>query len=75
MKNKIHVFVLLFCLFPFTKIKAQEIANVQETTIKSKILNQKRPILIYTPQGYDDNTLTSYEIGRASCRERVSSPV
>lgn len=62
MKNKILVFILLFCLFPLTKIKAQEIANVQETTIKSKILNQKRPILIYTPQGYNDNTLTSYDV-------------
>ena len=62
MKNKILVFVLLFCLFPLTKIKAQEIANVQETTIKSKILNQKRPILIYTPQDYNDNTLTSYDV-------------
>lgn len=62
MKNKILVFVLLFCLFPLTKIKAQEIANVHETTIKSKILNQKRPILIYTPQDYNDNTLTSYDV-------------
>lgn len=62
MKNKILVFVLLFCLFPLTKIKAQEIANVQETTIKSKILNQKRPILIYTPQDYNDNTLNSYDV-------------
>jgi hypothetical protein len=62
MKNKILVFVLLFCLFPLTKIKAQEIANIQETTIKSKILNQKRPILIYTPQDYNDNTLTSYDV-------------
>lgn len=62
MKNKILVFVLLFCLFSLTKIKAQEIANVQETTIKSKILNQKRPILIYTPQDYNDNTLTSYDV-------------
>lgn len=62
MKNKILVFVLLFCLFSLTKIKAQEIANVQETTIKSKILNQKRPILIYTPQDYNDNRLTSYDV-------------
>ncbi len=62
MKNKIFVFVLLFCLFPIIKIRAQQIAKIQETTIKSKILNQKRPILIYTPQDYFDNTLTSYDV-------------
>ena len=54
MKNKILVSILLFCLCGHIKIKAQEVANIQKTTINSKILNQKRPILIYTPQGYDD---------------------
>lgn len=62
MKIKIIVFALLFGINSLTRIYAQEIANVQKIEIKSKILNQKRPILIYTPQDYDYKTLTSYDV-------------
>jgi hypothetical protein len=41
MKNKILFSILLFCLFPLVKIKAQEIANIQKTTINSKIFSLK----------------------------------
>ena len=56
------LFALLFGIIFFTRIYAQEIANVQKIEIKSKILNQKRLILIYTPQDYDNKTLTSYDV-------------
>ncbi|RXP64664.1 esterase [Lutibacter sp. HS1-25] len=56
-KLKIIV-IFLFC----NTIFGQEIATIQKIKINSKILNQEREILIYTPQSYTENTLVFYDV-------------
>jgi len=41
---------------------SQQIARVNEIKINSAILDQKRQVLIYTPQLYDENTLVNYDV-------------
>lgn len=43
-------------------LKAQEIPRVQTLEIKSKILSQDRPILVFTPRFYDERELVSYDV-------------
>ena len=40
----------------------QEIANIEKIEIESKILNQKRPILISTPADYNENELVEFDV-------------
>ena len=46
-KNVLFIFLLLIIS---NNLRAQEIARVVQIVIDSKILNQKRPVLIYTPK-------------------------
>lgn len=41
---------------------AQQIAKVKEIQFKSKVLKQKRPLLIYTPMDYDERDLVSFDV-------------
>lgn len=59
MKIKILLFILLF-ISQLTY--AQQIATVDKVEIESEILDQKRQILIYTPQLYDENILAYYDV-------------
>mgnify|MGYP000008067717 CR=1 FL=1 len=58
-KNVLFIFLLLIIS---NNLRAQEIARVVQIVIDSKILNQKRPVLIYTPKNYDETNLVSYEV-------------
>jgi len=58
--KKMRKFVfIIFAIICKSIICAQEIKNV---TIDSKELNQQREILIYTPQGYNELTLQTYDV-------------
>lgn len=45
-----------------TTAQAQETATVKEIQIESKILDQKRPLHIYTPWLYDERDLVSFDV-------------
>jgi len=53
--------VLFFFLFLISS-KAQEIARIENIKINSKELNQQREILIYTPQSYNENLYSYYDV-------------
>lgn len=54
---------LLFFFFLFlVSSKAQEIAKIESIKINSKELQQEREILIYTPQSYNENLYSSYDV-------------
>ena len=55
-------FILLFSLFLITTSNGQEIARVENIKINSKELQQEREILIYTPQSYNENLYSSYDV-------------
>lgn len=55
-------FVLILVFFSAIGSGAQEIARVEQIEIQSEILRQQRPVLIYTPQLYDENTLVDYDV-------------
>jgi|TARA_B110000240_G_C13439752_1_gene427507 predicted alpha/beta superfamily hydrolase len=60
MNIKLHLIALsLICL---TDMFGQDIANVQNIKINSLELNQEREILVYTPQGYDESSHTSFDV-------------
>ena len=54
MKLKFGIIFLLIVLF--NQAFAQPIARVENVKIQSKVLNQEREILIYTPVDYDWRT-------------------
>lgn len=58
MKTKILLIILFLSIFTY----AQEIADVYKIDITSEILNQKRQILIYTPELYNENILSYYDV-------------
>ncbi len=63
MKNLCKATVLTFLAFILPSgLKAQDIANVQTLEIKSKILSQDRPIIVYTPVLYDERDLMHYDV-------------
>jgi predicted alpha/beta superfamily hydrolase len=62
--NRITSYLLL-ALFTFatiTILHAQQTAVIKEIEIDSKILNQKRPIYIYTPWEYAERNLVSFDV-------------
>lgn len=58
------IFIVSFLLICATalQVHAQSIANVNRLNIYSKILDQERPILIYTPQSYEDEKYAAYDV-------------
>jgi len=56
---KIKIIILL--LFS-NSIFGQQIASSKNIKLESKILNQERELLIYTPQSYEENTLVYYDV-------------
>lgn len=60
MNNKTLIIIVL--LLFFNSIFGQQIASVHNIKIESKILNQERELLIYTPPSYNENTLVSYDV-------------
>lgn len=55
--------LLLTAFLIYTNLlDAQDMARLQTTEIQSAILNQKRPVLIYTPQMYDERDLVSFDV-------------
>lgn len=63
MKNLCNAVMLtcLLVLLPFG-MKAQGISRVETLQIKSEILRQDRPILVFTPRFYDERELVSYDV-------------
>ncbi len=43
-------------------LNSQDMARLHTTEIQSAILNQKRPVLIYTPPMYDERDLVSFDV-------------
>jgi len=43
-------------------MNAQQIANLTVKSIHSKVMDQQRPVLIYTPQNYDENISVNYDV-------------
>lgn len=63
-KLKISGFSILFliCIFAVQNVFSQQTANIKTVEMQSKILNQKRPIHIYTPWIYDERNLVSFDV-------------
>lgn len=61
-KNMRQLIGLILLFLSTNLIFGQEIAKVENVKIHSKELNQEREIFIYTPKGYEKNTLVSYDI-------------
>ncbi len=59
---KLALFSLVLLFVWNLQLHAQEIAEVKILTIESKALNQTRQIMVFTPQGYQENTLVNYEV-------------
>lgn len=58
---KTLLIIAAVCFFTSRAI-SQEIATVEKKELTSSILNQERPLLIYTPQLYDENLLVRYDV-------------
>jgi predicted alpha/beta superfamily hydrolase len=54
------VIMLFFCLQLVGY--SQEIAKVDQLQIQSKILQQTRPVLVYTPKQYNERDLVSFDV-------------
>jgi predicted alpha/beta superfamily hydrolase len=54
--------VFLIAIISIPQTKAQEIAKIETIKINSKELNQKREILVYTPDGYNESPYMHYNI-------------
>lgn len=55
-------YYFLLLLFPFNHAFAQHIARVENIKIQSKIMNQEREILVYTPTDYDYRINEHFEV-------------
>lgn len=56
------VLILSLTFYLVTASFGQEVANIESIVIESKELNQKREILIYTPQAYNENLYLCYNV-------------
>ena len=52
----------LMCFLAFNYIQSQEMPTIKQISSDSKQLNQQRHILIYTPNYYEESSLTHYEV-------------
>ena len=59
-KPKIFLFLVIY--FLINTVLSQEIARVENVKIDSKALGQKREILIFTPQSYDESPFAYYNV-------------
>lgn len=57
-----HITGLILLFFSNILAFGQEIAKIENIKIYSNELKQEREILIYTPKGYTENTLVSYDV-------------
>lgn len=55
-------FLLIVLLFQSSLLNGQDVARLQTTEIQSTVLNQKRPVFIYTPLMYDERNLVSFDV-------------
>ena len=53
---------VLMMLITVCSVAAQEIARVDYKEFDSPLFPFKRPVLIYTPEGYDENPETDYDV-------------
>ena len=58
---KVVLLTGLIMLLP-SVTKSQEIPRVRTLEIKSKVLKQDRPIIVYTPRFYDERELVNYDV-------------
>lgn len=54
--------ILIFVLLSIFEISAQEIARVELKEFDSQFFPFKRPVLVYTPEGYDECTQSDYDV-------------
>ncbi|MDE6410520.1 MAG: hypothetical protein K2K81_09825 [Muribaculaceae bacterium] len=54
--------IIALILVTFFGASAQELAKVEVVDFESKHFSFKRPILIYTPQNYDESTESDYDV-------------
>ncbi|MEI9910804.1 MAG: alpha/beta hydrolase-fold protein [Bacteroidota bacterium] len=59
--RSILILLLFFAGLSFNVV-AQQTASLEKLNINSKILNQKRPIFIYTPWNYKERDLVSFDV-------------
>jgi predicted alpha/beta superfamily hydrolase len=57
-----HIFIVIIFLFSTNLTFGQEIAKVETIKIHSKALNQKRVILVFTPQDYKEEIFENYNV-------------
>lgn len=57
-----NILILLFAFLLYCNSSGQEIANIEKIELESKILNQKRPVLIYTPKEYNERDLVCFDV-------------
>ncbi len=57
-----HLRILSFFLLFSLDLFSQNIARVETIKINSSELNQEREILVYTPQLYEESSLTSFDV-------------
>lgn len=50
---KLKIYISFILIFIFNHLTAQSIARVENLKIQSKVMNQEREILVYTPINYD----------------------
>ena len=53
---------LMTLLLPVCSVTAQEIARVEYKEFDSPLFSFKRPVLIYTPEAYDENPEVDYDV-------------
>ena len=54
--------IVLTLLFAVCSMAAQEIARVEYKEFDSPLFPFKRPVLIYTPENYDEGHETDYDV-------------
>ena len=59
---KTKAIIILIISLSFLTGNSQEIANLQQLEIESELLNQKRPILVYTPKEYNERNLVAFDV-------------
>ncbi len=54
-KITVNLLLVLMCLVQSSVFAAGNIGKVEETTITSRILGEKRQLIVYLPAGYDES--------------------
>lgn len=62
MKRYTLIVLLLSMIIGSIGVSAQQIGRMERIDMPSKYFQHKRPILIYTPQYFDEETMTDYDV-------------